>query len=180
MKRRAVAAAFLLCLVAALPLGADESSAFANLAWLDPPYEAPATPYETANGGTGTLADFRGKAVVLNFWATWCPPCLRELPSLDRLAERHAGERLAVVTMAMDRASEERIREFYAEHGLGNLGIYRDPAMKLARSMKLFGLPTTLLIDHRGWVVAQLVGEAQWDSEEALAVILPLAAAADP
>ena len=176
MKHHLVAVLLLLVLV--VQVRAEDSAAFVNLAWLDSPYEVPATPYVTEEGGTGTLAGFRGKAVVLNFWATWCPPCLKELPSLDRLAGRHGGDHLAVVTMAMDRASEERIREFHIEHGLANLGIYRDPTMRLARSMKLFGLPTTFLIDHKSQVVAQLVGEAEWDSPQALAVIQPLAAAA--
>ncbi len=175
---RAVAA-ILLAIGLTVPAAAGADSAItANLAWHDPPREAPSTVFETEGGGTGVLADFRGKAVVLNFWATWCPPCLKELPSLDRLAAGQGGDHLAVVAMAADRASEERIRAFNREKGLAHLAIYRDPSMKLARAMGVFGLPTTFLIDHEGQVVAQLVGEAEWDSEEALAVIAPLAAAA--
>ncbi|MCE2518680.1 MAG: TlpA family protein disulfide reductase [Alphaproteobacteria bacterium] len=169
--------AVLLCLV----VGVKPAAALDNLAWLDPPFPVPETPYLVEGGGTGTLAEYSGRVIVLNFWATWCPPCIEEMPSLDRLAARHAGSHLAVITMAMDRASEEKIKAFHDEHGLLHLTIQRDPEMKLARSMRLFGLPTTFLVDHRGEVVAQLVGEAQWDGDEALAVILPLveAAAAD-
>lgn len=169
--------AALLCLA----VGVKPVAALDALAWLDPPFPVPETPYLVEGRGTGTLADYKGKAIVLNFWATWCPPCIEEMPSLDRLAARHAGNHLAVITMAMDRASEEKIRAFHDEHELLHLTIQRDPDMKLARSMRLFGLPTTFLIDHRGDVVAQLVGEAQWDGDEALAVIMPLveAAAAD-
>ena len=169
--------AVLLCLV----VGVKPAAALDNLAWLDPPFPVPETPYLVEGGGTGTLAEYRGRVIVLNFWATWCPPCIEEMPSLDRLAARHAGSHLAVITMAMDRASEEKIKAFHDEHGLLHLTIQRDPEMKLARSMRLFGLPTTFLVDHRGEVVAQLVGEAQWDGDEALTVILPLveAAAAD-
>ncbi len=166
--------AALLCLIVSV----KPAAALDTLAWLDPPFQVPQTPYVVEGGGTGTLADHEGKAIVLNFWATWCPPCIEEMPSLDRLAARHAGAHLAVITMAMDRASEEKIRAFHDEHGLRNLTIQRDPDMTLARSMRLFGLPTTFLVNHRGEVVAQLVGEAQWDSDEALAVILPLADAA--
>lgn len=169
--------AVLLCLA----VGVKPAGALDTLAWLDPPFPVPQTPYLVEGGGTATLADHKGKAIVLNFWATWCPPCIEEMPSLDRLAARHAGSHLAVITVAMDRASEEKIRAFHDEHELLHLTIQRDPDMKLARSMRLFGLPTTFLIDHRGHVVAQLVGEAQWDGDEALAVIMPLveAAAAD-
>ena len=166
--------AILLCLA----VGVKPAAALDTLAWLDPPFQVPDTPYLVEGGGTGTLAEYRGKVIVLNFWATWCPPCIEEMPSLDRLAERHAGSHLAVVTMAMDRASEDTIKAFHDEHGLRHLTIQRDPDMKLARSMRLFGLPTTFLVDHRGDVVAQLVGEAQWDADEALAVIMPLVEAA--
>jgi len=164
--------------VICLAIGVRPAAALDTLAWLDPPFEVPQTPYLVAGGGTATLADYRGKVIVLNFWATWCPPCIEEMPSLDRLAARHAGDHLAVITMAMDRASEEKIRTFHDNHGLRHLTIQRDPEMTLARSMRLFGLPTTFLIDHRGDVVAQLVGEAQWDGDEALAAILPLVEAA--
>ena len=171
---RAVALGLLMCVV----VGARPVAALDSLAWLDSPFPVPQTSYLIEGGGSATLADYRGKAIVLNFWATWCPPCIEEMPSLDRLAQRHAGDHLAVVTMAMDRASEEKIRSFHDNNGLRHLTIQRDPDMKLARSMRLFGLPTTFLIDHRGDVVAQLVGEAVWDGDEALAVILPLVEAA--
>jgi thiol-disulfide isomerase/thioredoxin len=160
----------------ALPARAQDG--LPNLAWLDPPREVPDVAYLVEGGATQTLDVFLGKVVVLNFWATWCPPCIAEMPSLDALAERHAGDHLAVVTMAMDRAGEDKIREFYARIQTPNLGIYRDPDMKLARALRVFGLPTTLLIDHEGNIVAQLVGEADWSSDEALADILPLVDAA--
>ncbi len=161
-----------------LAVGVKPATALDTLAWLDSPFQVPETSYLIEGGGSGTLGEYRGKVIVLNFWATWCPPCIEELPSLDRLAALHAGSHLAVITMAMDRASEEKIKAFHDEHGLGHLTIQRDPDMKLARSMRLFGLPTTFLVDHRGNVVAQLVGEAQWDTDEALAVIMPLVEAA--
>lgn len=149
-----------------------------NLAWLDPPREAPDVAYLALGGERQTLDVFHGKVVVLNFWATWCPPCVAEMPSLDALAGAHGGDHLAVVTMAMERASEIKILEFYERIGARHLDVYRDPDMDLARSMRVFGLPTTMLIDHQGNIVAQLVGEADWSSEAALADILPLVEAA--
>jgi thiol-disulfide isomerase/thioredoxin len=145
-----------------------------NLAWLDPPRVAPDVAYLVEGGELQSLDSFRGKVVVLNFWATWCPPCVAEMPYLDELAGTHGGDHLAVVTMAMERASEIKILEFYERIGAQHLGIYRDPDMNLARSMRVFGLPTTLLIDYEGNIVAQLVGEADWSSDAALADILPL------
>ena len=149
-----------------------------NLAWLDPPRVAPDVEYLVEGGEVQTLDAFLGKVVVLNFWATWCPPCVAEMPYLDELAGAHGGDHLVVVTMAMERAAESKILEFYERIGSHNLGIYRDPDMALARSMRVFGLPTTLLIDHEGNVVAQLVGEAHWSGDAALADILPLVEAA--
>ncbi|MBT5434472.1 MAG: TlpA disulfide reductase family protein [Alphaproteobacteria bacterium] len=164
--------------VPATPSFAQDAGHPVNLAWLDPPRAVPETSYFVEGEALQSLEVFRGQAVVLNFWATWCPPCVAEMPSLDRLAGAYAGEDLAVVTMAMDRASEEKILAFYLRIGAEHLGIYRDPDMKLAREMRVFGLPTTLLIDHNGQVVAQLVGEAEWDGDSALSAILPLAEAA--
>jgi len=162
----------------ALPSSAQDAVHPINLAWLDPPRAVPETNYLVEGEALQSLEVFRGQAVVLNFWATWCPPCVAEMPSLDRLAGQYASEDLAVVGMAMDRASEEKILMFYQRIGAEHLGIYRDPDMKLGRDMRIFGLPTTLLIDHNGQVVAQLVGEAEWDGDAALSAILPLAEAA--
>ena len=180
--RPAVAAlAFLLAATAAdapRPAVAQDAPALAGLVWLDPPRPAPDDPFLVEGEALSSLERFRGRATVLNFWATWCPPCVAEMPTLDRLAGMFDPEDLAVVTMAADRASEDRIRAFYEDIGATNLGIYRDPQMHLARALRVFGLPTTLLIDHDGMVVAQLVGEAEWDGEAAVAAIGPLVEAA--
>ena len=180
--RPAIAAlAFLLAATAAdapRPAVAQDAPALAGLVWLDPPRPAPDDPFLVEGEALSSLERFRGRATVLNFWATWCPPCVAEMPTLDRLAGMFDPEDLAVVTMAADRASEDRIRAFYEDIGATNLGIYRDPQMHLARALRVFGLPTTLLIDHDGMVVAQLVGEAEWDGEAALAAIGPLVEAA--
>ena len=179
MRLATMAMALLLAAVAAPgPAGAQDAPTLPNLVWLDPPRPAPGDPFLIEGEALSSLDRFRGRAVVLNFWATWCPPCVAEMPTLDRLAGLFDPEDLAVVTMAADRAGEDKIRAFYERIGARNLGVYRDPQMHLARALRVFGLPTTLLIDHDGMVVAQLVGEAEWDGEAALAAVGPLAEAA--
>lgn len=151
------------------------AATLANLAWLDDPRGLPDATFYLAGGKEAQFADYAGKAIVLNYWATWCPPCLEEMPSLDRLAAQHADDDLVVMTMSLDRGDEAQIAAFYDQIGADSLSIYHDPDMATSRALRVFGLPTTLLIDHRGKVVAQLVGTAEWDSEAALAAILPLA-----
>ncbi len=156
-------------------VSADE---FENLVQIEPPTMVPEEAYLVEGGEYGTLDEFEGKAILLNFWATWCPPCIEEMPSIDRLAERLAGPDFVVITMAMEMASEEEIRAFYERVEVEHLGIYRDPSMQLARALRTWALPTTYLIDHTGMVRAMLVGEATWDSDEAVALIAPYIEAA--
>ena len=156
-------------------VSADE---FENLVQIEPPTMVPEEAYLVEGGAYATLDEFEGKAILLNFWATWCPPCIEEMPSIDRLAERLAGPDFVVITMAMEMASEEEIRAFYERVEVEHLGIYRDPSMQLARALRTWALPTTYLIDHTGMVRAMLVGEATWDSDEAVALIAPYIEAA--
>ncbi len=149
-----------------------------NLARLDTPHSLPETEFFLADGSKARFSDYAGKAIVLNFWATWCPPCREEMPSLDRLAAQYGSEDLVVMTMSLDRGDPQQIADFYEEIGAQSLDIYHDPSMSVSRALRVFGLPTTLLVDYRGEVVAQLVGTAEWDSPEALAAILPLASQA--
>ena len=126
----------------------------------------PTAPFTGPQGNEITLADFRGKLVVLNFWATWCAPCLREMPSLDRLQGRLGGQDLEVVALSSDRAGAERVDPFFAKAGIVHLARYLDPRNKVARSLGVRRLPTTLLIDRRGRLMGRLEGAAEWDSPE--------------
>ena len=121
-----------------------------------------------------SLAEYRGKWVVLNFWATWCAPCRAEMPSLDRLAK--AMPEVAVVPVATGRNGVDQIQKFYAEAGVVNLPVLRDPKSALARSMGVLGLPVTVILNPEGQEVARLIGDAEWDSVEALAVLRALIA----
>ncbi len=142
-----------------------------NFTLLDPPVPAPQTGFTDAGGREITLAAFEGQVVLLNFWATWCAPCVREMPTLDRLQDKLGSQGLAVVAVSQDRGGLAVVAPFVKQLGLRHLEIYLDPRGALSRAFGLGGLPTTLLIDAEGRLVGGLEGPAEWDSEEALALI---------
>lgn len=115
------------------------------------------------------LSDWRGKIVLLNVWATWCGPCREEMPTLDRLQEKLGGERFDVLALSIDRGGVGVVQEFYDEIGLQHLQIRIDPTTRASRAMKVFGLPTTLLIGPDGKELGRKVGPAEWDAPEAIA-----------
>ncbi|MEI4471497.1 TlpA disulfide reductase family protein [Frigidibacter sp. MR17.24] len=117
------------------------------------------------------LADWRGKVVLVNFWATWCAPCRKEMPSLDRLQAELGGEDFAVLTVATGRNPVPAIDRFFAEEGIEQLPKLRDPKQAFAREVGVLGLPVSLLLDREGREVARLTGDAAWDGPEARAVI---------
>ena len=121
-----------------------------------------------------SLAEYRGKWVVLNFWATWCAPCRAEMPSLQRLAV--AMPEIAVVPVATGRNAVAQIGKFYEEAGVTSLPVLRDPKSGLARAMGVLGLPVTVILDPEGREVARLIGDAEWDSAAAQAVLRALMA----
>lgn len=151
----------------------------AGLVKLVPSTDAPALPETTftdPDGGTHSLADYKGKVVLLNFWATWCAPCREEMPSLDTLQKELGGEDFQVVTIATGRNAPEKINKFYEETGVTALPVLLDPKQQLARGMGVLGLPVTVLIDREGNEVARLLGDADWAGEPAKAVIRQLTA----
>lgn len=121
--------------------------------------------------GSHTLADFEGQVVLLNFWATWCAPCREEMPSLDALQHDLGGEDFQVVTLATGRNPTPAILRFFEEEGIEALPTYLDPRQNVAREMSVFGLPITVIIDRDGNEVGRLRGDADWHSEEAVALL---------
>ncbi len=123
------------------------------------------------DGGDFTLADFQGRYVLLNFWATWCAPCREEMPALNALQQALGGDRFEVVTLATGRNPEPAIRRFFEEEAITDLPMYLDPMQVVARDMGVFGLPITVILDPEGQEIARLRGDADWAADEALALI---------
>lgn len=126
----------------------------------------PAIGFEDDQGRARSLVDFRDKVVLLNIWATWCGPCRREMPSLDRLQAMMGGAEFEVVALSIDRSGIEVVRKFYADVGIRNLAIYIDASMKAMRELGTVGVPATLLIDREGRELGRLIGPAEWDEPD--------------
>lgn len=135
------------------------------------PLPAPDIRFTDAEGRTLDLSDFRGKVVLVNLWATWCVPCVKEMPALDRLQAALGGDGFEVVAISSDLHGLEAVEPFYAAHGLEHLAIYTDPRGSVARAFGAPGLPTSILLDARGREVGRLIGDAEWDSRAARALI---------
>ncbi|TJZ92714.1 TlpA family protein disulfide reductase [Paracoccus gahaiensis] len=142
----------------------------------DAPVPVPDTEFTDPEGGTHSLADWQGQVVLLNFWATWCAPCREEMPALDRLQAELGGDDFQVVTIATGRNAPDRIDDFFDEVGVENLPVLLDPRQQVARAMGVVGLPVTVLIDREGREVARYLGDAEWDSEAAKALVTQLTA----
>jgi thiol-disulfide isomerase/thioredoxin len=130
------------------------------------PRPVPEIQFENGQGEAMSLADFRGKVVLLNLWATWCAPCRREMPTLDRLQATLGGPDFQVVALSIDRQGLPVVKAFYQELGLEALSIYVDSSGKAQRALNALGLPTTLLLDRKGNEVGRLLGPAEWDTAE--------------
>ncbi|WP_255553448.1 TlpA disulfide reductase family protein [Maritimibacter sp. DP1N21-5] len=122
-------------------------------------------------GAERSLADYRGKVVVLNFWATWCAPCRHEMPMLDALQAEFGGEDFAVVTVATGRNKPMAVQKFFDEVGVTNLPKLYDAKKVLASQMGVMGLPVTVILDREGNEVARMMGDADWSSESARAIV---------
>ncbi len=130
----------------------------------------------TDDGGEATLADYKGKVVLLNFWATWCAPCRHEMPMLSELQSELSGDDFEVVTLATGRNMVPAMQKFFDEIGVSNLPLHRDPKQAVAREMAVFGLPATIIMDREGREIARLQGDADWSSENARAILLAVIA----
>ncbi len=138
------------------------------------PIESSDVAFKSEDGQDMTLADYAGKHVVLNFWATWCAPCRHEMPHLSALQETMGGDKLEVVTIATGRNPLPGMQRFFAEIEVDNLPLHTDARQNLARSLGVLGLPVTIIIDPEGHEVGRMQGDADWSSENAMAIMQAL------
>lgn len=155
------------------PAGTERAAGAFPLRLHSGPQTLPNIAFEDNKGRRLTLADFRGKVVLLNIWATWCPPCRREMPSLDRLQAKLGGADFEVVAVSIDQGNDALflVEEFFSEIGVKHLRIYLDPTGSAARELGALGLPVTILVDRGGMELGRLIGPAEWDSAEALTTL---------
>lgn len=127
--------------------------------------------FTDASGNPMTLADFKGKTILLNLWATWCAPCREEMPALDRLEQELGSDSFQVVALAVDRAGPEAAQKFLDEIGVKSLKLYADTTTRSGSALRVVGMPTTILIDPEGREIGRLPGPYEWDEPEAQALI---------
>lgn len=148
-----------------------KSPEMVNFQGLPEPRPVPTEAFFDAGDAPRRLSDYRGTGLVVNFWATWCAPCVKEMPELDRLAASLNHERIEVLTISADIGGAPVVEKFMAANGLKNLPVLIDKKTRLIRALGLKGLPTTLLIDRDGFEVARVVGAEKWDGPAARALI---------
>jgi thiol-disulfide isomerase/thioredoxin len=153
------------------PLAGLNKGAMAAFVVKGEPEALPDVTFAGPDGGEKKLSDRKGKVVLLNLWATWCIPCREEMPMLDKLEAELGGKDFEVVAINTERGGADKAKRFLADTGVKHLRLYTDPTGKLFSTVKAVGMPTTLLIDSEGKEMGRLVGPADWDSPEALALI---------
>lgn len=127
--------------------------------------------FNDAAGRETSLDALRGKVILLNVWATWCPPCRQEMPSLDRLQRVLGGPLFEVVALSLDSRGLDDVKAFYEDYSIRDLGVFIDASESAMRALRIVGLPTTLLLDEQGRELGRKMGPAEWDSAEALAFL---------
>jgi thiol-disulfide isomerase/thioredoxin len=141
----------------------------------DKPLRIPDLAFADASGAQKHLADWRGKTVLVNLWATWCVPCRKEMPALEALQSKLGGSNFDVVAINIDTRDTEKPKAWLKEVGIQKLGYYADPNAKVFQDLKAvgraFGMPTTLLIDRNGCELGTIAGPAEWASDDAVKLI---------
>jgi thiol-disulfide isomerase/thioredoxin len=143
----------------------------AHFSLSSPRLPAPAIAFQNGNGQEVALSSFKGQVVLVNFWATWCVPCLKEMPSLDRLERDLGGGDFTVVPISIDRGGKAAVEAYFKRLDVASLGVYLDPEMRTAFPFGVTDLPVSVLIDRTGHIVGRMVGPAEWDAPEAKALI---------
>jgi thiol-disulfide isomerase/thioredoxin len=139
------------------------------------PFKVPDLAFQNRDGKPVTLADFHGRTILLNLWATWCVPCRREAPTLDKLEGDLGSPDFQVVAINIDTGNPQRAQDFFKKIGVKNLTYYADPSaevfQKLKEAGRAIGMPTTMLVDPKGCEIGTVAGAADWASNDALKLI---------
>ena len=135
------------------------------------PKALPEIAFTDADDKALKIADYKGKVVLLNFWATWCAPCVKEMPSLDKLQAEMGKDKFVVVPLSLDGPSKPKVAPFYKDKNLASLGIYFDKGKKVQQALDVSVLPTSILIDKEGREIGRLQGDADWDKPESIALM---------
>ncbi len=158
--------------VAAAPAGPPLGGTMERFVASDPPLPAPTTPFISGQGTTIKLIDFQDRLLLINFWASWCAPCIRELASLSKLRDAIPDQELEILLVSIDRHGKPgRHASFLADLAITNLASASDPRANLLRAFKAPGIPVTILIGRDGRVIGRLLGDAEWNAPEAVALI---------
>jgi thiol-disulfide isomerase/thioredoxin len=142
----------------------------------NPPVPAPDITFIAADGTQHHLTEFIGHGMVINLWATWCAPCVEEMPSLAALSKTLAPDDIAVLPLSSDRGGVAVVRAFYQENGIGSLPVLLDPKGAAARAWHAHGVPTSIIIDRKGRERARAEGAADWSTPAAAAMVRKLVA----
>jgi len=134
--------------------------------WASVPQRVPDIRFQGADGKPHALSDFHGKVVLLNVWATWCAPCRKEMPALDRLQQKLGGPAFEVVALSINSGGVAVVRQFYDDIGIRSLAVYVDPTTEATGKLRTLGIPTTLLLDREGRERWRKTGPAEWDAPE--------------
>lgn len=155
---------------------AEKKPGVSDIVWLETPQPLPATVFKDGNDADKTLADFAGKVMVVNFWATWCAPCVKEMPTLDALQAKLGGPGFEVLTISQDREGAKVAKPFVEKNQWKNLALYVEAPGKFAHDAKLRGLPTSLIVDKNGQEVGRIEGDLDWNSPEVEKILRDLMA----
>ena len=140
----------------------NDGSRILNISVLEQPRELSSFSFFDEYGNEHTMSNYRGKVVALHFWATWCPPCRKELPSIDYLQKVLDKEEFTFITLSVDREGINVVAEYMASHNINNLPIFLDENMKAARALFINGIPSTILIDREGREIGRILGDRDW------------------
>lgn len=156
----------------AIILEASAQGDVAAMLAVEEPLQIPTHQFIAPDGSTKTIADFKGKVLLVNLWATWCAPCREEMPAISDLQAQKAGDDFDVLTINIDRGGREKPEGFLNEIGVDNLPLYQDASMGIFNNLKkegiAFGLPVTMLLDENGFILASMNGPAHWSGDDAM------------